>query len=190
MQRLFCIPGKPTQIGFTLLEVLIVLVISAILLTLGIPELTRFTQRQRVQAAANDFLLALESTRTQAIQRASRVDMAPWDGQHWENGWVIYISHTGQPYFSREDSIISSYGALSPGIQVTSALSDASAQYIAYNSSGRSQRSHSEQAPQFGSWQFALGEHIRLVKVGFLGRARLCDPVQDVKCQQLTIINK
>ncbi|HEU0015825.1 MAG TPA: GspH/FimT family pseudopilin [Longimicrobium sp.] len=61
--------------GFTLAEVLVVLVIVGILYTLGQPRMERWTRHARVRAAANQLACDLAYARHAAVQRGGRVEL-------------------------------------------------------------------------------------------------------------------
>jgi len=180
-------PMNPAGIrpaGFTLPELLIVLAIAGVLLAAGMPGLRTYTQNQQLATTANAFLGALNLARSEAIRRGSRVDLAPRDGVTWENGWVVFANKPGDGnlQFDAGDELIYSHEKLPPGLMMATTLSDRSAPYIAYNGNGRTRNNISDRAPQWGSWQFSLDGRSRLVRLGILGRARICNPAEDRSC--------
>jgi len=170
--------------GFTLPELLIVLSIVGVLLATGIPSFRSYLQAQQVVSAASEFLFALNLARSEAIQRGTRVDLVPRDGSNWHKGWVVYQpdNASAAPRWRDGDSLIYSHPALPPALKVASRLSDRSAAYIAYNGNGRPRQHASALARQWGSWQFALHEHVRLVRITLAGRVRMCNPADDSSC--------
>ncbi|MFJ9452561.1 GspH/FimT family pseudopilin [Herbaspirillum sp. NPDC101397] len=172
------------QAGFTLPELLIVLAIVGVLLAAGMPGLRSYTQSQQLAGAANAFLGALNLSRSEAIRRGGRVDLAPRDGVNWENGWVVFVNKPADAnrQFDAGDELIYSHDRLPAGMVVTTTLTDKSAPYIAYNGNGRTRNNMSDRAPLWGSWQFSLDGRSRLVRLGILGRARICNPADDRSC--------
>lgn len=63
--------------GFTLLELLIVLVLAAIFLSLATPSFSEFRRNALLSGAANDFLGSVQLGRTEAIKRQERVSLCP-----------------------------------------------------------------------------------------------------------------
>lgn len=177
-------PPRSLCPGFTLPELLVVLAIAGILLAAGLPGFRHLMHNQQVATAAGEFLAALHLTRSEAIQRGRRVDLAPRDSINWENGWVVFVNKDGDTnlMFDAGDLLINSHDPLPSGIRVTTTLSDKSAAYIAYNGSGRPRSNLSERTPQWGSWQFSRNGATRLVRLGLLGRARICNPASDKTC--------
>lgn len=62
--------AQPDRAGFTLLELILVLVLVAITLAMVAPTLRGFGERRRTQDAATDMLLMMRWARTQAINEA------------------------------------------------------------------------------------------------------------------------
>ena len=174
--------------GFTLPEMLVVLSIVGVMLCAGLPSFLSYLQHQQLVTATNAFLSALNLARSEAIQRNRRVDVAPRDGKSWENGWIVFINKTGDSntQFDAGDQLIYSHDKLASGLTITTTLRDKSSPYIAYNGSGRTRSNSSDQMPQLGSWQFSLNGHGRLVRVGLLGRPRICNPAQETNCSLRT----
>jgi type IV fimbrial biogenesis protein FimT len=164
--------------GFSLLELVAVLSIAAILLSVGIPNFYGFIQNQRITTITNDFFYALNLTRSEALKRGMRVDLVPIAREDWSQGWIIFINqdHLKERRANDNTSILLEHALSINGLEIKTALTDNSHQYIAYNGTGRSHTDRSAQQPQSGVWEFKLNKQTRLVKVGFLGRPRVCNP--------------
>ena len=81
------------QSGFTLIELIVVVTISAVLLGIGIPSFREFTATQKVKGAAFDFAAALLLARSEAVKRNATVTMAQ-SGGNWTNGWTVSVGGT------------------------------------------------------------------------------------------------
>lgn len=86
--------------GFTLLELMIVVVVAAILLAIGVPFFGEFARNNRLTASANDFLSAAQLARTEAIKRQQVVSIcasanpgagaaAACSGGEF-SGWIVF----------------------------------------------------------------------------------------------------
>lgn len=176
-------PVKHFSIGFTLLELLTVLSIMGILLAIGIPSFRSFIQSQHIITASNDFFHAINLARSEAVQRGQRVDLLSRQDNNWESGWIIQVhkdNEDGSPH-PDGDIVVLRHDPLVEGLTVTTILTDNTRQYIAYNGTGRSRTNSNSQQPQVGVWKFTLNDKTRLVKVGFLGRPRVCNPDAEPK---------
>ena len=74
--------------GFTLVELVIVLVVASILITIAAPSFSAFIANQRASSAASDLYVALAMARSESTKRAANVTLSPATGG-WKNGWVI-----------------------------------------------------------------------------------------------------
>jgi len=74
--------------GFTLVELMVTVSISAILLAVGVPSFASFTLSQRVSAASSDVSSMLTFARSEAIKRNANVVVTQKSGG-WQNGWTI-----------------------------------------------------------------------------------------------------
>jgi type IV fimbrial biogenesis protein FimT len=59
--------------GFTIIELMIVMVVAAVVLAIGAPQFSEFRRNNRLSGASNDLLAALQLARTEAIKRQSPV---------------------------------------------------------------------------------------------------------------------
>lgn len=74
--------------GYTLAEVLMVVVILSVLLAAGVPQLADFSRQQRVKTASFELFSTLVHARSEAITRNGQVTVTPTGGA-WINGWTI-----------------------------------------------------------------------------------------------------
>lgn len=163
--------------GFSVVELMVILLIVGILLAVGIPAFHGMVQGQRLTTSANALFMAVNMTRSEAIKRDARVDLVPaGDGRDWRNGWIIFIDEDNDQRPDIDEKIIFSHDALDPQMQITARFTDSKVQYIAYAGSGRSRTNTSNQTAQAGSWLLELGAHSRKIVINFLGRPRICDP--------------
>lgn len=149
--------------GFTLIELMAVLLIAGILLAAGVPALQNFIAEQQLIGAANAFYHSVNLTRSEALRHGRRADMLPSDGRDWKNGWRI---ETGQ-------RIVMTQSPLPPGIAV------------AYTQKGETVAFQPRGQPATkGSWHFSAGGATRVVRINFLGRVRVCNPARDSSCSR------
>ena len=58
---------KTRESGFTLMELMITLALAAVILSIGAPSFTEFRRNNRLTSVGNDFLGAVQTARSEAI---------------------------------------------------------------------------------------------------------------------------
>lgn len=129
------------QSGATLLELMVVLAISAILLGIGIPSFAALTRNSRLASATNELVSSLHLARSEAIKRNSRVVMCPSATGNscagsggWHQGWVVFHDPNNNAVLDAEETVVLAREVLPAGLQATSVGS--TAKYISYAPSG------------------------------------------------------
>lgn len=88
--------------GFTLLELLTVVTIAGLLLAVAVPGMRAFIQNAEMTRAANDFVHAVQTARTEAIKRRRNVVVCtaadPLEANRPAtrtsstlNGWIVFV---------------------------------------------------------------------------------------------------
>ncbi|MFZ6849862.1 GspH/FimT family pseudopilin [Undibacterium sp. RuRC25W] len=168
-----------TNIGFTLVEILVCLSIVVILMSMALPSFYRLIEKQRLKITVAEFYAAINLTRAEAIKRSAQVSLIPNDRKNWQSGWKIVVEADGR---DDVDVILFSHEALAEGFLITHNFTDASQTYISYAGQGQSRTYLSSQQPLAGTVSMTLGENTKRIKVNFLGRARICEPTYDLTC--------
>lgn len=81
-------PQVQAQAGFTLVELMIVVVITAILAGLAAPSFEAIIESQRAKSAAVDLYIALTRARSEAVKRNTNMTLTPKSG-NWASGWQM-----------------------------------------------------------------------------------------------------
>ncbi|HEY0661789.1 MAG TPA: GspH/FimT family pseudopilin [Lysobacter sp.] len=83
--------------GFTLVELMVTLAVAAILLALATPSLAELLRRNRIAAANNELVTALNVARAEALRRGRPVTVCASADQrscaastNWATGWVVF----------------------------------------------------------------------------------------------------
>lgn len=85
--------------GFTLVELMVVVVIVAIVLTIVLPGFSTLTQRTKLKSYANEFVTSVVLARSEAIKRNTQMDLCValdpntpvncGTSGNWEDGWLV-----------------------------------------------------------------------------------------------------
>ena len=91
-----------TPRGFTIIELMIVILIVAILATFALPSMRDVVIRMRLKTAAGDLHSSLMLARAEAIKRNGTITISPiGGGTDWKAGWEV---KTGATVLSRQDA--------------------------------------------------------------------------------------
>lgn len=82
--------------GFTLIELMIVVVLTGIMASMALPSFRSFVASQRVKTAASDFAMAAVFARSEAIKRNANVTLKPAStgATGWKDGWTVAVDTT------------------------------------------------------------------------------------------------
>ncbi len=93
--------NKRQQTGFTLYELMITLMVVAVILGFGIPNMRNFTLNSRMTSTANDLHAAFLMARSEAAHAKTNVTIcasadpmgAANCGGTWDQGYVVFIDN-------------------------------------------------------------------------------------------------
>lgn len=77
------------QQGFTLIELMIVLMLIAVMAGIGVPAFQTMLQNSRLTSSTNSLLSALQYARSEAVTQRSAVTVSPLNGTDWASGALI-----------------------------------------------------------------------------------------------------
>jgi len=132
------------QNGFTLYELLITMLIAGVVLGLGLPNLTAFTQNSRVTTTANDLHSSLYLARSEAARSKNNItvcgSLAPMtaaatcDGT-FDDGWIIFAD-INAPAAARDvatENILKAFPAIDSGLDI---VTNGGANYFSFAGTG------------------------------------------------------
>jgi len=103
---------KRTQSGFTLYELLVTMLIVGVVMTLGIPNLTQFTQNSRMTSTANDLHASFQLARSEAARSKTNITICASSnsmdadaacGGTWEQGFIVFVDANDPGSVTRDD---------------------------------------------------------------------------------------
>lgn len=143
MKTIFKQSAKFRAQGFTIIELMAVLAISAILMALAVPSFTNSIRDNRVLAGAGNVLAVLSLARSEALAKGKQVaacgtsdpaGVPPVCNASWNSGWVVYVDDASK-------AVIKSGGPMGGVV-----MSGAATAY--FSSKGRSVKSDGTTAPK------------------------------------------
>lgn len=81
--------------GFTLVELLMVMVMVGVMASLAAPNLRDLIVRMRIKTAASDLHSSLILARSEAIKRNAGMQVVPVDATNWALGWSVRVQTSG-----------------------------------------------------------------------------------------------
>ena len=129
--------------GFTVYELLITMLIIGIILSIGVPSMTVFTQNSRITGTANDLHASFQLGRSEAARSktnimicasANSMDAAAACGGTFNDGWIIFVDENNdQARDAPAEVVLRAHPAVDDSINITT---NAGADYFAFAPSG------------------------------------------------------
>jgi len=143
--------------GFTLIELMIAVGLTALLLSMAIPALDSFTTNARQTSAINDFVSSMHVARSTAVTTNFRVTVCASSGGSnceavsWDQGWIVFGDRDSDQSVDGDEVI----SAASDGIEGLSIQSSEFGQFLMYRPNGRVMNS----SINGNSGQFTVCDH-------------------------------
>jgi type IV fimbrial biogenesis protein FimT len=137
------IMGRSTNYGFSLLELLIVILIVAIFATLSAPSFKNQHQKSVATSGRNLLFQGLQFARSESITRSALVTICQSDPSvsavcssgDWSKGWIIFIDDNGDGAFDgTDDTLLRQYYSVD---RINEFKLSNAAEYITFVPNGR-----------------------------------------------------
>ncbi|UXI66317.1 GspH/FimT family protein [Tahibacter amnicola] len=111
--------GQARAAGFTLVELVIVVLVVTLLTALALPSYVNVTRANRATTQAAEFLTAINLARTEAITRGMRISLCPSAdgatcaaGTDWSGGWLVFADRADVGILGSTDTVLRVWPAL------------------------------------------------------------------------------
>lgn len=110
-QLLLYLSSMKTHNGFTLIELMVVVAITAILVVVAAPNMADMLAANRVQAEQREFAGALSATRAEAAARGRTATLCRSSdgsscGGSWSDGWIIFQDNNANGSRENDETLI------------------------------------------------------------------------------------
>jgi len=83
--------GSRREVGFTLIELMVTVAMVSIVFTLAVPPMATLILTQHARSGAQELHAAMLYARSEALKRATNVEMVPVSND-WRNGWNVQLA--------------------------------------------------------------------------------------------------
>lgn len=165
--------------GFTLVELLVVMLLMAIFLSLAMPSLAGMANSMRLTTATNSLFSSLLFARSEAIKRNSRVVVCKSASGNacigtggWEQGWIVFHDPNNNASLDAGEIVLSREQAVPYPIRLTG--NEPVVSYVSYTPTGKT--NYTSGAFQAGTLTICIESatqvEAREIKINIAGRPR------------------
>lgn len=187
MKRIACSVTSSRHIGFSMIEMMVVLAITTILSVLAVPSFAGLFGQTRVTTGINDFFSAVNATRSEALSRGIRVDMVPNTNNQWASGWIVFVDSDADQTVDVGETVLLKRDALPSDIIINETRKEGAfldpksgKRYLAFTPSGYARWNGGGYLA--GSIEMKNDHARRKLVLSMLGRARICTPDVEGNC--------
>jgi len=127
-----------SQLGFTLVELLVTISIGALLMVVAVPSFISFQKNSQLSEAVSNFIGATNAARANAMKQGVNTYLVPNSGTDWGSGWKVFTDvNWNQSYDAGPEDVVLDHESLNSSIAITipttSSFTDG---YVLFNGSG------------------------------------------------------
>jgi type IV fimbrial biogenesis protein FimT len=181
-ERVWAKAGWSPARGFTLIELMIAIALSALLLSMAIPALDQFTTNARQTGAVNDFVSSMHIARSTAVTTNFRTTICAsasgtnCEAVSWDQGWIVFSDRDSDQTVDNDETIVAS----SDGIDGLSIQSGEFGQFLMYRPNGRVMTTTATgNSGQFTVCDNRGSDYAKVLIVDLSGRPRLSKYLAD-----------
>lgn len=182
-------PSSSHQVGFTLIEMMVVLAIAGILLAVAAPGFVNYQKNAELTSTANSLVAGINAARGEAMKRGMNAMLVPAAGNDWNTGWTVFVDQDRSGGFNAGDATVLQQPALPSYFNVTGqGTASETPPYILFDASGYAKT----KTAGFGALTMTIArndlsggartDQTRRVVIAKSGRARACKPATDATC--------
>ncbi len=162
--------------GFTLIEMMIAVALTALLLSMAVPALDAFTSNARQTSTINDFVSSMHIARSTAVTTNFRTTVCAssngvnCEAVSWDQGWIVFSDRDSDQAVDNDETIV----AASDGADGLDIRSPEFGQFLMYRPNGRVMTvSAAGNSGQFTVCDGRGADHAKVLIVDLSGRPRL-----------------
>ncbi|TXI95049.1 MAG: prepilin-type N-terminal cleavage/methylation domain-containing protein [Burkholderiaceae bacterium] len=139
------------QAGVTLVELLVVIVITGVLASVAIPSYRSMVVSNRVSGMVSDLHSALLLARSEALKRGTTISVCktsnasataplcdPTAGSlGWATGWIVFVDADASKTRANDEAVLQVFGPYLSNVADGKIMTDAAGQGISFNMTGQ-----------------------------------------------------
>ena len=190
--------GSGPASGFTMIELMVVVVVLSVLLTVAVPSFDAAMNANRLAGASNELMASLQTARMEAVKRNARVGLclskdsnstAPVCSTDDIDGWIVFTDVNKNDKFDSGDTLLRTSTLPSPKVVVTaSATPGAAGGAIVFRGDGFARKDKASPDLLYGTIDACIPtkrppENVRHVIIAAGSRASIVSANGAAKCE-------
>jgi type IV fimbrial biogenesis protein FimT len=181
-RRINALAKRHRSSGFTMIELLIAVALTAMLLSMAVPALDQFTNNARQTSAINDFVASMQIARSTAVTTNFRTTVCAssngvdCESVGWDEGWIVFGDRDADQNVDNDETVV----AASNGMEGVEIISAEFGDFLMYRPNGRVMTASAlGNAGQFTVCDNRGSDRAKVLIVDLSGRPRLSKVMAD-----------